>query len=130
VQSRVLAHPTIASRRQPGMAQARRAGDRSNRVDRGSPAAVTQDTLRPDTLGLVLNDPALAEQYRQATVNYQVADLLDVRARGAETPEQAATLRRRAADRRHLGDRLVQDLLDRLAARRPTSSTGALQPLS
>jgi hypothetical protein len=91
---------------------------------------VTQDTLRPDTPGLVLDDPDLAEQYRQATVNYQVADLLDVRALGAETAEQAATFRRRAEDRRQLGDRLVQDLLDRLAARGRPASTSALQPLS
>ena len=86
-------------------------------------------SLRPDTLRRISDDPNLGEKYRQATVNYQVARLLDVRALSAETPEQAATWRRRATVRRELGDRLVQDLLDRLAAGPRTSSTGALQPL-
>ncbi len=76
-------------------------------------------SLRPETLRLISDDPHLAEQYRQATVNYQVADLLDVRALSAQTPEQAAMWRQRAADRRALGDRLVQRLLDQLAATLP-----------
>jgi hypothetical protein len=81
--------------------------------------------LQPETLQLIAGDPRLAEQYRQAVVNYQVADLLDVRALSA--PEQAATWRRRAADRRELGDRLMRVLLDGISAERPTSSTGLPQ---
>ncbi len=76
-----------------------------------------QATLRSDTLRLISHDPDLTERYRQATVNFQVADLLDVRAQSAETPEQAATWRRRAGDRRDLGNRLVQELLRQLAER-------------
>jgi hypothetical protein len=80
---------------------------------------VDSASLRPETLRLISDDPHLAEQYRQATVNYQVAELLDVRALSAQTTEQAAMWRHRAADRRALGDRLVQRLLDQLPATQP-----------
>ena len=82
-------------------------------------------SLRPDVLQLIAGDPRLAELYRQAVVNYQVADLLDVRALSA--PEQAATWRLRATDRRELGDRIMRDLLDGVAEERSTSSTGLPQ---
>ena len=65
---------------------------------------------------MISDDPDLAEQYRQATVNYQVADLLDVRALRAETAEQAASWRRRAASRREQGDRLLLRALERARA--------------
>ena len=72
----------------------------------------------PETLRLISDDPALAEQYRQAVVNYQVADLLSVRAMKAEAPTEASAWRRRAADRRRLGDQLVEQLLAQLPATR------------
>jgi hypothetical protein len=68
--------------------------------------------LPPDTLDRISTDPHLAEQYRQARVNHQVADLLDVRALGAATPEQAATWRHRAVQRRAMGDRILQQVLE------------------
>jgi hypothetical protein len=68
--------------------------------------------LSPDTLELISRDPHLAEQYRQARVNHQVADLLDVRALSAPTSEQAATWRQRAAQRRAMGDEILQQALD------------------
>jgi len=68
--------------------------------------------LSPDTLELISQDPHLAEQYRQVRVNHQVADLLDVRALTAPTPEQAATWRHRAVQRRALGDQILQQVLD------------------
>jgi hypothetical protein len=92
----------------------------------GNGPPVLQATLRPETLRLISQDPDLTEQYRQATVNHQVADLLDVRAQSAETAEQAAIWRRRATERRELGDRLVQQLLDRLSAARRAESPGAV----
>jgi hypothetical protein len=76
----------------------------------------------PETLRLISDDPDLAEQYRQAVVNYQVADLLSVRAMKAEAPAQAAAWRRRAADRRQLGNQLVEHLLERLPAARRAES--------
>jgi len=85
---------------------------------------VEEVLLRPDTLRLVSDNPDLAEKYRQATVNYQVANLLDVRALSADTQEQAAAWRRRAADRREQGDRLLQHALDHLPAERPAESPG------
>lgn len=63
-------------------------------------------------------------------VNYQVADLLSVRAMQAEAPTQASAWRRRAADRRQLGDQLVEHLLEQLPAKRrdgsekPAAATG------
>jgi hypothetical protein len=71
-----------------------------------------------ETLRLISDDPDLAEQYRQAMVNYQVADLLGVRAMKAEAPAEASAWRRRAADRRRLGDQLVEHLLEQLPAKR------------
>ncbi len=71
-------------------------------------------SVRPETLRLISDDPNLAEQYRQAAVNHQVADLLDVRALNAQTDEQASGWRRQAARRRELGDQLLQQVLDRL----------------
>jgi hypothetical protein len=73
---------------------------------------------RPETLHLLSDDPDLAEQYRQAMVNYQVADLLSVRAMKAEAPTEASAWQRRAADRRRLGDQLVEHLLERLPSER------------
>ena len=73
---------------------------------------MTLAVLPPDTLDQISADPHLAEQYRQARVNHQVADLLDVRALSATTPEQAATWRHRAAQRRAMGDRILQQLLE------------------
>ena len=84
-----------------------------------------EPSLQPEIRQLIAGDPHLAEQYRQAVVNYQVADLLDVRALSA--PEQAATWRLRATDRRELGDRIMRDLLDEISAKRSTSSTGLPQ---
>ncbi len=84
--------------------------------------------LHPETLRLISDDPDLAEQYRQATVNYQVADLLDVRVLGAGSAEEADSWRRRAAHRRELGDQVLQRVLD-LATKRRASSTGVPQPL-
>jgi len=68
--------------------------------------------LSPDTLELISSDPHLAERYRQARVNHQVADLLDVRAMNAPTPEQATTWRQRAVQRRTMGDRILQQVLE------------------
>ena len=69
-------------------------------------------------LRVISNDFRLWEQYRRAAVNYQVADLLDARALGAESSDQSSAWERRAAERRKLGDRLVEELLNRL----PTES--------
>ena len=55
-------------------------------------------------------------------VNYQVADLLSVRAMQAEAPTQASAWRRRAADRRQLGDQIVENLLQQLPAKRRAGS--------
>jgi hypothetical protein len=72
---------------------------------------VTHAVLPPDTLERISSDSRLAEQYRQAMVNHQVADLLDVRALSAATPGQAAAWRHRAAQRRAMGDRILQQVL-------------------
>ena len=73
---------------------------------------MTQAVLTPDTLERISTDPHLAERYRQAMVNHQVADLLDVRALSAATPGQAATWRHRAAQRRAMGDRILRQVLE------------------
>ena len=73
---------------------------------------MTLAVLPPATLDLISSDPHLAEQYRQATVNHQVADLLDVRALNAPTAEQAVTWRRRAAQRRAMGDEILRHVLE------------------
>lgn len=77
---------------------------------------------RPETLRLLSEDPDLAEQYRQAMVNHQVADLLSVRAMKAEAPTEASAWRHRAAERRRLGDQLVERLLEQLPSERSAGS--------
>ena len=72
---------------------------------------MTHAVLPPDTLERISTDAHLAEQYRQVTVNHQVADLLDVRAMTAATPGQADAWRHRAAQRRAMGDRILQQVL-------------------
>jgi hypothetical protein len=84
----------------------------------GNRVPVDHAAPRPETLRLISEDPDLAEQYRQAVVNYQVADLLSVRAMKAEAPTEASAWQRRAADRRRLGDQLVEHLLERLPSER------------
>jgi hypothetical protein len=83
--------------------------------------------LRADVRRLVADHPDLAERYRQATVNHQVADLLDVRALRAETPDEADGWRAQAARRRQLGDQLLEQVLDRLDER-VTGGAPSLSP--
>ena len=76
----------------------------------GKPRPVRQELLPSETLGRISDDPDLVERYRQAAVNHQVADLLEVRALSAPTPEQAANWRQLADQRRAMGDQLLQQV--------------------
>jgi hypothetical protein len=73
--------------------------------------------FRADVRRLIADHPDLAERYRQATVNHQVADLLDVRALRAGTAVEARNWRYRAAQRRQQGDQILQQVLGRLEER-------------
>ena len=57
-----------------------------------------------------LDDPELAERWRQMVLFQETAKLLDLRAQQAHSPAEAAPLRRRAAQRRRWADHLGQHL--------------------